>query len=44
MFLSGLFFSLNQSEKYKIEKYKPPDHPNFAQNLDENLKINLVWP
>ena len=28
----------------KIKKYKPPTNPNFSQNLDENLKIYLVWP
>ena len=26
------------------KKYKLPTHPNFSQNLDENLKINLVCP
>ena len=33
-------------EVRKIKKYKPPNHPNFSQNLDENfnLKIYLVWP
>ena len=30
--------------KIKNKKYKPPTHPNFSQNLDRNLKINLVWP
>ena len=42
MFLSGLFCSLKQLEKWK--KYEPRTHPNFPQNLDENLKIYLVWP
>ena len=39
MRLSGLFRSLKQSEIYK-----PLAHPNFSQNLDENLKVYLVWP
>ena len=30
--------------KIKNKKLKPPTRPNFSQNLDENLKIYLVWP
>ena len=40
-----LFFKAVGKIKYK--SYKPPTHLKvceFSQNLDENLKINLVWP
>ena len=40
MCLPALICSSNQSEKKK----KSPTRPHFSQNLDENLKIYLVWP
>ena len=38
-FRTGLFIKAVREKK--PEKYKTPTHPNFSQNLDENLKI--IW-
>ena len=42
LFRTVLFFKAVRkiNEKFK----KNSHHPNFSQNLDENLKIYLVWP